>query len=313
MHTKIWTAIHTPFHEDGAIDFSGIRRNVETYVRLGIEGLFCNGLFGERWAINADERIAIAKTVHEAAAGRAEVCSVATIGSKEETIELGKSYKKIGLEYTCLITPNQPKPHKELVTYFTSLMDKIDMPFVLFNSITPEGSVMTPQAFEEISQNPNVKILKTTASDKTNTALSKAARPGVMVADPTEEKFFINATQNQQAIMFSDPEPYLYQREQFRPIERYVRLLDQGEIIEAKNIFEALQPLREVYNYWFLKPFYDGIMTMAYLKKLAEIAGLVGGAVREPLKPVSPEEGAEIEHQFHSAMRKVQENLEGLL
>lgn len=313
MHTKIWTAIHTPFHEDGTIDFIGIRQNVEQYIRLGIEGLFCNGLFGERWAVDADERIAIAKTVHEAAAGRAEICSVATIGNREETIELGRRYKEMGLEYTCLITPNQMRPHKELVAHFTKLMDAIDMPFVLFNSITPEGSVMTPEAFAEISQNPNVRILKTTASDEMNAALQKAARPGVMVADPTEEKFFINATQNRQAIMFSDPEPYLYQREDFRPIERYVRLLDQGEIIAAKNIFEALQPLREVYNYWFLKPFYDGIMTMAYLKKLAEIAGLTGGAVREPLKPVSPEEGAEIEHQFRHVMRKTQENLDGLL
>lgn len=309
MHTKIWTAIHTPFYEDGSINFEGVYSNVKQLIERGVEGIYCNGLFGEGWAVNFEERIAIAKTVVEAAEGKADVCSVATIGSLEETIELGKQYKKIGVGYTCLITPNHKKPHSELVANFKKMMREIDMPFILFNAISPEGSVMTAEAFAEISQNSNVKILKTTAPTEINIALQNAARHGVMVADPTEEKFFTNATQNGQKVMFSDPEPYLYQTADFRPIEKYVRLLDKGEIVEAKKIFYALQPLRYVYNIWFLSSFYDGIMTMAYLKKFADLAGLVGGEVREPLKPISPEEGVKMEKQFNEAKRKVQEIL----
>lgn len=326
MHIKIWSAIHTPFYEDGSIDFDGIRENVRICLARGIEGLFCNGLFGEGWAVNAEERIAIAKTIQEAAAGRAEICSVATIGndngsakdagtgsSIEETIELGLEYKKLGLDYACLITPNHRKTDKDLIQYFERQMEAIDMPFILFNSITPEGSILTPEAFAKISQNPNVRILKTTAPKEINQNLQEAAQGNVLIADPHEEKFFCNAVNHGQKIMFSDPEPYLYQTEDFRPIETYVRLLEQGEVIQARQIFDALQPLRDVYNYWFLRPFYDGIMTMAYLKKFAEIAGLAGGDVREPLKAVSPEESADMEQQFSAAMRQVQKQLSDIL
>lgn len=314
MHRKIWTAVHTPFCENGSIDFDGIRTNVHEYAKRGIEAIFCNGLFGEEWSVNAQERIEIAKAVKEASAGRMEVCSVATLKDEDETIELGKQYKALGIGYSCLITPKEKKSTKELVDYFNRLMDGIDMPFIIFNSVTPDGSVMTPQAFAEISKNPNVKILKTTASDEVNVQLrNAAARDEVLVADPIEEKFFKNATEYGQKIMFSDPEPYLYQKENFRPVEKYVKLLDNGEIIEAKKVFDALDPLRKVYNYWFLKPFYDGIMTIAYLKKFAEIAGLKGGNVREPLKPVSPEESAQMERQFDKAMRECEERLYGLV
>lgn len=309
MHIKIWSAIFTPFFDDGTVDYEGLATNVRAIAKRGVEGIFCNGLFGEQWAVGAEERIEIARTVLEAAGGKMEVCSMASVGTMEENIELGKEYKRMGIDYSCLITPSRKAPTQELINYFNKQMEAIDMPFVLFNSISAEGNVMTPQAFGEISKNPNVKILKTTAPDEINMELQKAAREGVLVANPHERQFFKNVTQNGQKIMFSDPEPYLYQTEDFRPVETYVRLLGDGEILSAKKIFDALEPLREVYDYWFLRPFYDGIMTMAYLKKFAEIAGLAGGNVRQPLKPVPPDEGVEMEYQFKKALRNVQEKL----
>lgn len=309
MHTTIWSAIFTPFYDDGTVNHEGLASNVREFANRGIEGVFCNGLFGEKWAVNAEERIEIAKTVLEAAEGKMKVCSVASIGSMDENIELGLEYKKLGIDYSCLITPSRKVPTQELIDYFNKQMKAIDMPFVLFNSISHEGNIMTPEAFTEISKNTNVQILKTTAPADINIELQTVARQGVMVANPHEKEFFTNATKHNQRIMFSDPEPYLYQTETFRPIETYVRMLDNGDIIGAKKVFDALQPLRDVYDYWFLRPFYNGIMTMAYLKKFADIAGLIGGNVRRPLKPVPPDESVEMEYQFNKAMQEVQEKL----
>ena len=76
MKTKIWVAVHTPFNRDGSIDFEGVKSNVEQYVARGIDGIFCNGLFGENWSVSADERVEIARAVMEAAKGRLKICSV---------------------------------------------------------------------------------------------------------------------------------------------------------------------------------------------------------------------------------------------
>lgn len=309
MKTEIWAAVHTPFFEDKSVDFEGVKKNVEQYVARGIDGLFCNGLFGENWSVNAEERVKIAQAIIDAAKGRLKLCSVATLGTEQETIELGLEYKNIGVDYSCLITPKKKVPDAELIDYFNRLMDGIDMPFTIFNSVTAEGSVLTPAAFAEITRNENVKILKTTVSDEVNNALRNAARPGVLCSDPTEEKFFVNATKNGQKILFADPEPYLYQSNGFRPIEKYISLIEEGNLDAAKVIFDGLAPLRKQYNKWFLTPFYQGIMTMAYLKKFAEIVGLVGGAVRDPLTPVPKDEALQMETEIKAAFRKVKETL----
>src|SRR5215218_3275000 len=53
----IWAAVATPFEANGALDPKGIERNAHTYGRtLGLDGIFCNGLMGEGWALSADER-----------------------------------------------------------------------------------------------------------------------------------------------------------------------------------------------------------------------------------------------------------------
>lgn len=305
MKTQIWSAIHTPFLKDGRIDGAGVRKNVEGYIERGIYGIFCNGLMGENWSLSANERVEHAKIIINQAQKRVKTCAVATLNSEEETIALGKRYKEIGMDYTCLCTPKEKQSNESLVAYFNRLMDAIDMPIVIFNAITLEGSVLTPEVFQEICKNEHLKILKTTASDEVNNSLRGVARADVLCSDPTEEKFFANATEQRQMILFADPEPYLYQSANFRPIEKYIRLIEEGKIEDARRIFDALEPLRIQYNKWLMIPFYKDIMTCAYLKKWAELNGLVGGYVREPLVPLTPEENIEMEKDIMAAQDAV--------
>ena len=301
MKTEIWTAIHTPFHADGSIDEDGLRANVEAYVARGIAGVFCNGLMGENWSVPVEDRLEIVRILSDQSAGRLKVCSVASIGSDEDTIKLGLRYKEAGLDYVCLTTPAEPQPDEELVRRFNYKMDSIDMPTVIFNAVRVDGtSVLTPSAFRALNENPHLRILKSTVSDEMNLALRAEARDDVLVSDPAEEKFFVNATQYGQRILFADPEPVLYQTETFRPIQAYTRLIEEGRII-----FDALAPLRVEYNKWLMIEFYRGTRINQYLKKWVSLIGLVGGYVREPLVELTPVENLAMEMDIAAAMEKV--------
>lgn len=313
MNTQIWVAVHTPFLEDGTIDEAGVRANVDAYVERGIDGIFCNGLMGENWAVPLEERIEIVKMIIDQADKRIQVCAVATLDTEEETIALGKVYKDLGMDYVCLATPAEAQKQEELVAYFNRLMDAIDMPTVIFNRITLKGSILNAEIFAEMNKNPHLKILKTTASDEVNNSMRKVAREDVLVSDPTEEKFWVNATQQEQRILFADPEPYLYQTPDFRPIATYIELIEKGDLDKAKVIYDALEPLRVHYNKWLMIPFYKDIMTNAYLKKWAELNGMAGGYVREPLVPLTPEEDAQMTKEIREAQKKVRETLKGLV
>lgn len=313
MNTQIWIAIHTPFLEDGSIDEAGVRKNVDAFVERGIYGIFCNGLMGENWAVTPQERIEIVKMIIDQANKRIKVCAVATLGTEEETIALGHKYKELGMDYVCLCTPPEAQEKDELVAYFNRLMDAIDMPTVIFNRITLKGSILNAEIFEEMNKNSHLKILKTTAQDEVNNSMRKVAREDVLVSDPTEEKFFVNATEQNQRILFADPEPYLYQTPDFRPIAKYISLIEEGDIETAEKIFKALKPLRELYNRWLMIPFYKDVMTMAYLKKWAELNGMAGGFVRKPLLPLTAEEDVQMEREIRVAQKAVREALEGMM
>lgn len=52
----IWAAVPTPFGDDLSLDAAGIRRNVARFRSLGLAGIFCNGLMGEGWSLDLDDR-----------------------------------------------------------------------------------------------------------------------------------------------------------------------------------------------------------------------------------------------------------------
>jgi hypothetical protein len=55
----IWAAVPTPFLADQSLDLDGIARNVRHFRdALGLAGIFCNGLMGERVRLSLDSPIA---------------------------------------------------------------------------------------------------------------------------------------------------------------------------------------------------------------------------------------------------------------
>jgi dihydrodipicolinate synthase/N-acetylneuraminate lyase len=51
----IWAAIHTPFADDGRIDFDALRENVRRFHAAGVHGIYTTDSDGEFYAIELDE------------------------------------------------------------------------------------------------------------------------------------------------------------------------------------------------------------------------------------------------------------------
>lgn len=73
----VLTAIVTPFTTEGALNLPALQHQVQRQIAAG-NGIFCGGTNGEFFVLNEEEKIAVARTCVEAAAGRAPV--VAHIG-----------------------------------------------------------------------------------------------------------------------------------------------------------------------------------------------------------------------------------------
>lgn len=92
----VLTAIVTPFTTEGALNLPALQQQVQRQIAAG-NGIFCGGTNGEFFVLNEEEKIAVARTCVEAAAGRAPV--VAHIGevSTRETRRLGQRSPASGL------------------------------------------------------------------------------------------------------------------------------------------------------------------------------------------------------------------------
>ena len=86
------TALVTPFHADGSIDFTGLKKLVRLNLDGGLDFLVVQGTTGESPTLNQDEKMQILQTVAEENKG--QVPSVYGVGGNN-TLDVVEKIKKI--------------------------------------------------------------------------------------------------------------------------------------------------------------------------------------------------------------------------
>lgn len=296
----IWAAIHTPFAEKTLeVDEQALRHNVRCYIDRGLQGVFCNGLMGEVWALSFEERQRIVEILSNEANDQLDISVVISGSSIEETVAHGVHAKRHGAAHGVLMVPTSgPRSEEQMLAYFRHICSELDMPIVIFNSATTAGSPLPAHVFARLCELPQIRLLKTTAYEQ-NDALRQAAHGGVLVSDPLEEHFLENYIKYGQAILYADPEPYLYHTPEHQPISAYISQLRAGELERATAMAGSLRPLRHVFNKWVMDPLIRGHMPNAALKHWCDLVGLRGGAVRPPIRALSRVE----KHQLESDLQ----------
>jgi 4-hydroxy-tetrahydrodipicolinate synthase len=159
----VLTAIVTPFDTEGALNQSGLKRQISRQLDAG-NGIFCGGTNGEFFALNEQEKVAVTRTCVETVAGRAPV--VAHIGeiSTRETIRLGKQIASLGVDAVSVITPYfVPLKQAELITHYTAIADALDVPVFLYNIPARTGNTIEPVTARALAEHPNIIGIKDSA------------------------------------------------------------------------------------------------------------------------------------------------------
>lgn len=284
-HGGIWAAIHTPFRPDRSLDLEGIRRNVAIYTQsLGLRGVFFCGLMGEYWSLTVAERKLCVETLAGAADGRLGMAPNCTHHSLSETIDLVLHARAAGCHYATLMNPPVgPRTDEALLEYFQTVCAASDMEIMLFN--TPAaGYMLSPQLLARLCDIPNIRGIKAAGDDRERIEVRRACGAKVVVSDPMEAHWLENLTLHRQTLLFADPEPYLYQDAEQRPIADYFARFQRGDVEGCRTAFERLDPLRQIYNRWIMGPLRAGRPPSAALKVWAAAMGLAAGPTRAPVR-----------------------------
>jgi 4-hydroxy-tetrahydrodipicolinate synthase len=134
MYEGVFTALVTPFTQDGKLDEKALRRLVDFQIDEGIDGLVPVGTTGESPTLGAEETEAVIRITVEQARGRVPVIAGAGSNSTDKAIHLSAAAKKLGADATLQVAPYYNKPTAEgFLRHFTAIADAVDLPMVIYN------------------------------------------------------------------------------------------------------------------------------------------------------------------------------------
>ncbi len=298
----VWAAIFTPFLGSGRLDLKGAEANASAYAeRLGLDGVFCNGIMGEGGSLTVGERRSVLEAILEGAGRRLRVGVVATHHAPRETIALARHAGAAGADHIVLMRPRGPWGDEELGDLADAVVDAAGRPLVLFESTAP-GMAFGPGAIARIAQRCVVIGVKATGGVKQVADLRRRF-PELVICDPHEDQFLPTLLTLGDRPLYADPEPYLFRNEDVDLVRAYRAAALGGDADAALAAWRRLGALRSVYDRWIIGPLDQGRSPVPALKHWAERRGLAAGPPRFPLRPLTQADRAALDAALDAADR----------
>jgi 4-hydroxy-tetrahydrodipicolinate synthase len=175
MFAGAYTALVTPFHRDGSVDYDKLRELVELQIAGGIDGLVPVGTTGESPTLDVDEHIEVIRVVIQTAAKRIQIIAGSGANSTAEALELTTLAREVGADGTLQVTPYYNKPTQTgLIRHFTAVAE-LGLPVVLYNVPGRSCCEIAIATIAELSKHPNIVGVKEAGGSVDRVSRIKAA------------------------------------------------------------------------------------------------------------------------------------------
>jgi 4-hydroxy-tetrahydrodipicolinate synthase len=154
-------ALVTPMHEDGSVDYDGLRRLIDWHVAEGTDCIGVVGTTGESPTVSMDENCQIIRVAVEHAAGRVPIMAGTGANSTAEAIELTRFAKSVGADCHLSVVPYYNRPSQEgIYRHFRAVAEAVDLPMILYNVPGRTVADMANETVLRLAQVPGVIGIK---------------------------------------------------------------------------------------------------------------------------------------------------------
>ncbi len=178
-----FTALVTPFAEDGAIDEAEFRRLVAWQLLAGIDGLVPVGTTGEAPTLSAGERerlIALTVEAASAAGPDRRVPVIAGTGTNDTraTITATRRAAELGADAALVVVPYYNRPDARMLrAHFEAVAEDGDLPIVVYNVPGRTGTNVDADTFLRLAEHPRVVAVKEASGNLEQLAVICRDRP----------------------------------------------------------------------------------------------------------------------------------------
>ncbi|MGP4753592.1 MULTISPECIES: dihydrodipicolinate synthase family protein [Agrobacterium] len=160
MSKQAFVALVTCFNEDETINYEATRAQVHRQVAAG-NNIMCAGTNGDFTALTHDEKIRLTEEVVDEVAGRARVIVNAGMPATFETLQLARSFDRIGVDGIAVITPFFIACTQDgLIRHFSTVADAVDTPVYLYDIPARTQNHIEPETARKLATHGNIAGIK---------------------------------------------------------------------------------------------------------------------------------------------------------
>lgn len=168
------TALVTPMHPDGEVNFERLAKLVDEQITAGIDALVICGTTGEKSTLDYDEHIKVVETAVKAANHRVPVIAGAGSNDTKYSVGICSDAMKVGADALLMVTPYYNKTSQEgLIAHYNYVADRVDAPIILYNVPSRTGVNIKPETYKALSKHKNIVAAKEANGDLSSVAKTK--------------------------------------------------------------------------------------------------------------------------------------------
>lgn len=156
-----YTALVTPFKEDGSLDEEGFINLIEYQIKANSSGIVILGSTGESSTITAEEKKTMLQLARSVIKEPMQFIVGTGHSSTDMTIKETQNAEKIGADAALIVTPYYNKPTQEgLFLHYQAVAKSSDLPIILYNCAGRTGVNMSVSTLKRLLSQPSIIGIK---------------------------------------------------------------------------------------------------------------------------------------------------------
>lgn len=160
IFTGAGTALITPFNENG-VNFDALSNIIENQIENDIDALIICGTTGEASTMPDCEHLSVIEYAVKKVNGRVPVIAGTGSNDTAHCVELSVESERLGADGLLISTPYYNKgTQKGLIQHFGKVLEKVDLPIILYNIPGRTGMQFNIETIKELSKDDRIVGVK---------------------------------------------------------------------------------------------------------------------------------------------------------
>ncbi|MCJ7842379.1 4-hydroxy-tetrahydrodipicolinate synthase [Lederbergia sp. NSJ-179] len=285
----VFPVLITPMEQNGEINWSGLKQNIEHFIQNKVAGIVVNGSTGEFVSLTKEERFRVAEIATEQVNGRIPLIVGTAAETTNDAIMYTKQAEFVGADAALLINSYYAHPKEnEIYEHFKSVASSVAFPVMIYNNPFTSGVDMSTELMLKVGREvENITHVKESSGDIRKVRdLTRQGSPYIHTFcgadDLALESFLVGATGWISVAGNIVP----------RLVTDLFDKVQENKLEVAWKIYDPLLPLCR---------FLEGSgKYVQIVKRAMELQGLAGGPSRKPRLPLSTEEDTKLQNILES-------------